>query len=98
MLRVVPSRSGTTAWACADGFSPDGYTEASSPSAASAHTRIRGFDFALPFCGRMGPYETRLHSASRDTPVSRINNGSLKAASGNFLLRVQVHFPSAPRP
>jgi hypothetical protein len=31
------------------GLSPDGYTEASSPSAASAHTRVRGFDFALPF-------------------------------------------------
>jgi hypothetical protein len=78
------------------GLSPDGHTEASSPSAASAHTRIRVFDFALTFTGRKGPYETGLQSASRDTPISRSNNDSITVIPANCLCRSQAHFPGPP--
>ena len=57
------------------GLLPGGCTGASSPSAAPAHTRFRGFDLYLPLSGRKGPYENELHSSSCDTPLSRTDNG-----------------------
>jgi hypothetical protein len=64
------------------GLMPGSYTGASSPSAAPAHTRVRGFDF-FAFAGRKRPYENALHSSSRDTPTSRADLGPITVTTAN---------------
>ena len=96
MLRVVPSRSGTTAGGVSNrrAFTRrlQGGVVAVRSLRSHADPWIR---FFFAFCGRMGPYETGLHSSSQDTPQSRTNNGPITAASANCLRRSHAHFPGA---